>query len=550
MAGQAELPADPGRELRAPGAPIRWNVWLGAIVFMGAWLRVAILARGHAVVDAFFVPDDTWYLLSIARSLADGLGPTADGITVTNGFQPLLSFLLVPFSGTGVAPLVPFFAAMGLLIIADAVSTFALGRLGAHTFGPFAGLLAAGLHAVSPVAVSNCLNGLETSLSVSTCLMLVMAHIHATSSPSAKADIGFGLLAGLCLLARVDSVFLVALLGVDRLRRGELHGLATVVCAAAVAVAPWWVYEWVTVGSIIPTSGEAVRQQALMHSDLHPLLPRFAFTAGMLGGGPFVDLAALRRTLFESAALGASAMVGVVLGLALLVRFVDGHAKTGALRWLGGASLGVVALYTLHVPAIWFFQRYLALPEATVTLLVAAAIARRFGSPTTAPRLFAALCACLCLPALESSHFVVSPPAFEPRNYWYNGVRGYAAPAIAALEALPAGARVGAFQSGALSYFAPVVGTGSTYVANLDGVVDARAMRALSDRRLADHARELRLTHFVDWPLNAGFFSDASTRGVSPRLTPVAAAPPQGVDRFIVFRLAFDDPADGGLPQP
>lgn len=67
-----------------------------AVIVLGAAIRLALGLRDLGVLDALFIPDDTYYTLAIARSLAAGIGPTADGIVLTNGFQPLLAFLLVP----------------------------------------------------------------------------------------------------------------------------------------------------------------------------------------------------------------------------------------------------------------------------------------------------------------------------------------------------------------------------------------------------------------------------------------------------------------------
>ena len=63
----------------------------------------ALLVRGLFFLlplerlDAAFVLDDTWYTLSVARGLAAGAGPLADSFHLTNSFQPLIAFLVVPF---------------------------------------------------------------------------------------------------------------------------------------------------------------------------------------------------------------------------------------------------------------------------------------------------------------------------------------------------------------------------------------------------------------------------------------------------------------------
>ena len=63
---------------------------IAGITAAGFLLRVAVLVRPLGVIDRLFVPDDTYYTLTIARSLARGHGPTVDGHVLTSGFQPLM----------------------------------------------------------------------------------------------------------------------------------------------------------------------------------------------------------------------------------------------------------------------------------------------------------------------------------------------------------------------------------------------------------------------------------------------------------------------------
>ncbi|MBS1848639.1 MAG: hypothetical protein JST73_10215, partial [Actinobacteria bacterium] len=69
---------------------------VAAEVVVAAVIRAVVLWRPVAVLDRVFVLDDTYYTLGIARSMAHGHGPTTDGHTLTNGFQPLLAFVMVP----------------------------------------------------------------------------------------------------------------------------------------------------------------------------------------------------------------------------------------------------------------------------------------------------------------------------------------------------------------------------------------------------------------------------------------------------------------------
>ena len=57
----------------------------------------AALAMAPAHVPARGVPtEDGFYALAVARHIGAGDGITADGISATNGFQPLWSFVTAP----------------------------------------------------------------------------------------------------------------------------------------------------------------------------------------------------------------------------------------------------------------------------------------------------------------------------------------------------------------------------------------------------------------------------------------------------------------------
>ena len=80
-----------GRRSRNPAV-----IGVAAATIGGLVLRLALLARSLVVLDRLFIPDDTYYTLTIARSIAHGHGPTTDGHTLTTGFQPLLAFVMTP----------------------------------------------------------------------------------------------------------------------------------------------------------------------------------------------------------------------------------------------------------------------------------------------------------------------------------------------------------------------------------------------------------------------------------------------------------------------
>jgi len=67
--------------------------WLLAGVTLLALAGASLALRPDATVFLKPLSEDGYYSLAIARNIGAGLGITIDGVTPTNGFQPLLTFI-------------------------------------------------------------------------------------------------------------------------------------------------------------------------------------------------------------------------------------------------------------------------------------------------------------------------------------------------------------------------------------------------------------------------------------------------------------------------
>jgi hypothetical protein len=135
-------------------------------------------------------------------------------------------------------------------------------------------------------------------------------------------------------------------------------------------------------------------------------------------------------------------------------------------------------------------------------------------------------------PALRAWIYVVETPGGTV-DVGLLGAKGYGEPARQILDRAPDDAVLGALQSGALGYYAPLSPRHLTVV-NLDGVVDAGAAAAFAERRLAVFARSRGVTHVVDWQFNIDAFLRASgdPRLTEDRLRVIGRARLQGDDFF------------------
>ena len=460
---------------------------VGGAMLLAFGVRLALLAQPIARLDRAFIPDDTYYTLSIARSIAHGHGPTADGTTLTSGFQPLLGFLMVPVywftDSLDWALRIDLF----LLIVADTLLVAMLAWIAYRLAGRVAAVVAAVIWAVSPVAMTMALGGLETSLAMLCEVGLVAAFIWANDRPGTRRWVVVGVIAGLAVLARVDAILLVALLALVQVWRGPRNALVPASIAAGLTLAPWWAWCVVEFGSPLPTSGAALHELATYAPfSQHNL----ALTAGAVSGGPFGNPTALRTWLDDVPARGAvfflvliAALVAIAvvwLRRASITRDDQGKADRSPSgpgnAYAAAAALPLFAVGLLLFYAwfgVWYFNtRYVAPVQIALALAISVFVARlarrrpaRIGSLALAGTLAIALGAAVVYDAAMLRKD-------EPRSHLtLDAATGFRHSARKVIEITPKDSIVAAYQSGALSYF----GSGRITAINLDGVVDPDA---------------------------------------------------------------------------
>ena len=202
------------------------------------------------------VPDDGYYYLVVARNLAKGMGSTFDGVSLTNGYHPLLAFLLagifhvipeIPLGDLRVA------IALGILfhLLTGWILVLAMRRIGAAEHAELAGIL----YWLNPYAFLRSFGNMEPPLYALCLTMLLYLLLRFTADfkrPGGKilVPVLLGLVAGLTLLARTDAIFLVPLVGLyvlftrpagtrPALMRSLLFGTAV-----TLVVFPWVLYSW------------------------------------------------------------------------------------------------------------------------------------------------------------------------------------------------------------------------------------------------------------------------------------------------------------------
>jgi len=490
-----------------PDAGDRLSPWLWAAVGLLGAATLSLALRPAASVFLIPLSEDGYYAMAIARNIAAGRGVTIDGVTATNGFQPLFTFLQA-----GLFRLAGGDDALAVRLILGLHWLFQVGA--ALLVGQIAGdalpggrpalrrALASFLYLSGTYLFLHHFNGLETG-----CLLFLLAlawrQVQCGRATGWAGLAGLGLLLGLIVLTRIDMAVLVVCLCGRELWLGRERGwdvaLARAALLGGVALAvssPWWLYNWIGFGSPMPISGTAQQGWALEAARGRWLGWAFG-TAAM----PWLFLGDFESRLADWLRLP------LFLGMLFLVlRWLLGGAADAMARQTRGYARALAATllllglwYGLAFFAVWFYSRYLAASAllGTVALAVAAA-------PLVARH-----------PALGriAGLVLVLPVATLAALAWHGqGLYGtilFRDQLALVQHAVPPDDVVAAGQSGTLGFFRP-------HVVNMDGKVNPE-IHAYAGHPW-DYLTERGIRWFADWPyyVEKSLGPDPSAHGWKP----------------------------------
>ncbi|GLW92484.1 hypothetical protein [Actinokineospora globicatena] len=343
----------PERLDAADGASTRVPVWLTAtaVACVLAVIRIAVVAFTPYSTSVGLFDDDAFYYFGVAGHIAAGDGSTFNGLDPTNGYHPLWLLILVPvFSITnGKAALVAVTLVSSVLAIASGRQ---IDRIGRFTGRPVVvTLCAAPLLVVGAAGPSFWYSGMETGLLLFALLWLAATYLRTDgfTAPDfgAAAARKVGVLVAIAVLARLDTVFPMAVLAV------------VAVVAWTRAGKPWLrLGLWMAAAPAAALVAYLLVNQALFHTPL-PVSGQ----AKAIGGGGFnadtIGQFLTSPVLFgQSTYLGAIGIV-VVVG-ALVARATGGlglSARFGAVILAGGAlTVGYYAFTSSWQLWPWYFS--------------------------------------------------------------------------------------------------------------------------------------------------------------------------------------------------
>ncbi len=431
------------------------------------WLLYAALAgRPSAALYATPIAEDGWYALTVARAVARGLGVTIDGVSPTNGFQPLFTFLEAAcFALVGGGAEAGLRAALLLAALVHGAGALLVASLardawdGARDERRLAAVLAFVGYLAAIKAYNDFYTGLETGLQLA--LYAAVWRLYTRDWRHLPGDrIAMGVLLGMLVLARIDAAVFVAAFCLAELWQGRsAFGAAILRCftvggIAVLVSSPWWIYNVAVFGHPMPISGFA--QQSLELSPERALTALWALRSVAV---PWIFAGA--HEAWWSDALRVLAIAGIVA----LVLFARRRQLVGPIEPESRAFAGILlATYAVLVPyyglvffADWFYIRYFA-PLSLLAFVFVPPLAAR-AAPRAAP---AAMAAAAGLTA------VLLVLAWRGEGL-FGASSHHVQLALVEKHVLP-GDVVAAGQSGMLGFR-------RAYVVNVDGKVNAEALQ-------------------------------------------------------------------------
>lgn len=338
---------DPRQQIEATGPqmspPSRRTRWFCGIALVLGGLTYWAAHAG--------LTDDGYITLDYARTLAtNGTWGMQPGLEANSATSPLhvlilaLVILVIELLGGGTLPVL----ALGFVTVAAMVATAGWWsgvstRLGVSWQAALTGLL---LVLLSPFGVS--VFGLETQLLLALLVGLFAAGLR-------ERPVLFGVLAGLTVLARLDSVVVVLALSLalPGIRRRWWRALVPSLLVGL----PWFVTSWFLLGSAIPDTLAIKQQQA-------------SFAGGWRYGNGLGLFVSSPDTTFPAVV----ALIPPAFGLLSLLYWVllRRRGRLAPLAAFGGAGVLYYLVYWVMNPTayVWYYVPTLA----TLTLFFAAAL--------------------------------------------------------------------------------------------------------------------------------------------------------------------------------
>ncbi|MGA2298815.1 MAG: hypothetical protein ABSG15_14815 [FCB group bacterium] len=350
-------------------------------------LLVYNILRQNDLIVNFPLTEDGYYSMTIARNIALGNNITIDGKQLTNGFQPLFTFITVPafwltngnhYNSIRIIWLICILINLGASYLAGTIIRD-LFFTKDTTSGKHAFWITFSLYLSSLFLFSQHFNGLETGCSLLMVLLLWRVY-QLKGMNHNKSALILGIISGFGVLARIDLVFLVITIAVFNfiynknlvpLRQRMI--ILLIYCSAAFIISsPWWFYNYFVFGSLMPSSGRAQFEFMLpahrileMYNTIIMELSPYSYTLDRFLNG-------ISGLFIRTILIGLPAIIIIKLSKSHDVQqYLRNSGNKPALLFaiiLFIFSLVLLVWYSLFSTATWFYMRYLVY-FALITIL-------------------------------------------------------------------------------------------------------------------------------------------------------------------------------------
>ena len=254
---------------------------LFVLTFASLIVRLALWQYFHSHVlglATFCLPDDALYYFGMARNLATGAGISFDGLHPSNGMHPLWLFVITPIFSLGLSKWAAIHVVLLFQSVLDTVVVWMIGLSIYRSLNTVvegnritAALISAAIYGFSSIVLLRGINGLETTLAALLFVIWFLTYLQVIERSGSFWWVVLGTVTGLLMLARTDS-FIVLLpatiyLFVERFKR-DWKGMLIALVIAVVFLAPWFIWNYRTFGTIVQSSAEAVPMLAMRKYDV------------------------------------------------------------------------------------------------------------------------------------------------------------------------------------------------------------------------------------------------------------------------------------------
>ncbi len=455
-------------------------------LLLGLSIRLWIAWQPISTLLMKSLTDDAYYYFMIARNTVKLGSVSFDGINPTNGFHPLWWILLLPIFGFPES--VGDFhvnLALSLACFLDVVAIWAIIQI-VTTLSrrTILGIVAGLIYALNPMVILQVANGLETSLGMATLCLYWLAYLRWLSKRgNLSQSILVGVLAGIMLLARTDSIFFFGLSMLGALwfwkRSRTWRPVVTVCSVVFVILVPWLLWSRLSVGSWLQESGTAV-----------PMAIRIRFALEQ-GGGLLPTLKESFRQLFHPELwlrgdpTGLPFLPGVFLWVVLIIGIV--------IRWVRRRDdlevavivpmIGASMLLTIfHAGIRWYPRPWYFIPAAAAFSVGTAILATQL--QLSRKWMLAGLGTLL--------YFAFSAAVFWQVGF-YPWQREMRQASVWIDQNIPRSSTVGSFNAGIYAFYS------GKRVVGLDGVVNHAAFEAIKSRDVLHYLQMNDIEFLVDY---------------------------------------------------